>query len=963
MTCAQVAAVEAVRHSAPQTSPRDRDGGDDEILDAPANPPSTAVHPDANSPEVQAPRAEQRSDDAPSPSEGSSPMRPIVRKSSLNFASLPAREPLTAGKSIGARVSRTSHLDHARTSYYNRPTGGKSLGNLGQMDCDESEKSDEMDVDEDVQTQNAGEQNSVTLNHTKTYTQRLQDQINMLGKSQSNGLGQSKLVSGAQPSQLPKAIAPVSPSPVRKATAQSTPGAFPNDDDDDDWIEPPATACIMSEARPELPRSHSTDVMHDNRGKDTIGHVEVEVSCHGPGDSNKSDQPSSALGQMDYASDLPIPPHPTLNPELQSLPHVVSGSQPSLRTVSGMSTDTPSKTPSRTFRDSPLKQVKNKLSSILKSSKGLLASSAAVSAEGKSSMMSPTTTRPGIHMNASSESVVPKLGIGSKDMQDQAERADGSPIRPPARRTRASAEREKEEKRREKEAKRLEAQNEKLDKAREQEREKASVFSREQERIAAMEKQISSKKAEEKAVLKETPKPTRSSPRKIKATEEDAEMEDAPTIAPPPSVARSIRPGQSIRSKENKRPVKPAKDTQAKAKQVPTVIRVNTGSQSQYHTSSRLSTASYDTAGPSGLQSQSRLASKSSQASLHAKSSAQGLRAPSSVSRPKTLDLMAKKKELDEREAQRRRDVKAEMERKRVAAQEDQRKQEQWRRQEAERQRQQDYQHGASQNEGKTPAQRRAALEKAKQTKAPPPAARSQANGPFASGGAQERIASTASSARGDAQAARPQSRMTSNLHRSQDEASRSVSALVPSTSKAGTKRALGPERSDEQQSMRGVSRGGPAYQANEAKRQRTSDAFEDDAELDHSRNIKGPPVRPSGGYKKVSSLRAACPRAELRRIVGPAPQAHVRLRKRSSQRDPGLVQGNRYSAAQQPGQGGASFGHGTNLQRSHSVCTKRKRSRARAQDACAFRSQQWRQVVGQVSATVVAALSERGID
>ncbi len=52
----------------------------------------------------------------------------------------------------------------------------------------------------------------------------------------------------------------------------------------------------------------------------------------------------------------------------------------------------------------PLKQVKNKLSSILKSSKGLLASSAAISAEGKSSLLSPSMTRLGLHLGPSVES-------------------------------------------------------------------------------------------------------------------------------------------------------------------------------------------------------------------------------------------------------------------------------------------------------------------------------------------------------------------------------------------------------------------------------------------------------------------------------------------------------------------------------------------------------------------------------
>lgn len=888
--------------------------------------PSVTDHPDNNpadmEQEVQTSHAKQASEDPRSPSDGSSPIWPMVRKSSLNFASLPAREPFTAGKSIGGRTSRTSHLDHVRTSYYNIPTGGKSLSSLVKTDLGGNGESDEMDIDGNVQATNDGQQNSVAVSHTRTYTQRLQDQINLLGKSQS---GQSKLVSGAQP---PKTTAPASPMPMRKPASQNTPGAFPNDDDD--WIEPPAIASATSGARPALPKSHSIDVMEEIQGKDTIWHEEFGMSDHG-NDGRKdgrSEHASVVQERADHVCELPLlPAQATLDPELQSLRNVVSGPDPSLRTVSGLSMDTPSKSPSRTFRDSPLKQVKNKLSSILKSSKGLLASSAAISAEGKSSVLSPSTACPGLYTTTSSESVASRPTVASRDMQEQAEYADGSPGRPVARRTRASIEREKEERRRDKEAKRMEAQNKKLEKAREKEREKALVFSREQERIAAMEKKLSSKNAAQNPMPKQTPKPIRSSPRKFKAaedaqkvTEDDIETEDALASAPPPSAARSIRPNQFARGKETKRPVRPAKETKAKTKQAPTVIRVNTGSQSQYHSAGRLSTASHDPSGPASLQSQTRLVSKSSKA-LHAKPSTQGLRAPSSVSRPKTLDLMAKK-ELEEREAQRRRDIKTEMERKRAAAQEDQRKHEQWRRQEAERQRQQDHQHATSQNEGKVPTQKRAALEKGKQTKPLPPAARSQASGTAATAGTQEKSTSTASSVSGEA---RPQSWATSTLHRSQDETSRPVNAVLSNTSKAGTKRALGPERSDEQLAKRAPSRGGPAYQANEAKRRRTSDAFDDDAEPDQLRNIKGPLVRPSGGYK-VSRLVCRALGQRLMSVAGCATQAHVRVRKCISQRDAGPVQGDGDCAAQQPSQGDASPGHGADLQGADPLCTKHKR-------------------------------------
>jgi hypothetical protein len=51
--------------------------------------------------------------------------------------------------------------------------------------------------------------------------------------------------------------------------------------------------------------------------------------------------------------------------------------------------------------------------------------------------------------------------------------------------------------------------------------------------------------------------------------------------------------------------------------------------------------------------------------------------------------------------------------------------------------------------------------------------------------------------------------------------------------------------------------RNGPTYQAKDAKRRRTSDDFDGDVHMESQPNIKGPPVRPSGGFKKVSQNRA----------------------------------------------------------------------------------------------------------
>ncbi|KAF7553075.1 hypothetical protein G7046_g7201 [Stylonectria norvegica] len=806
-----------------------------------------------NDGKLETQHSESPSGDARSPSEASSPtspIRPVVRKSSLNFASLPAREPLAAGKSIGARVSRTSHLDHNRTSYYNRPTGGKSLGNYARQESSDDEDQDEMEVEKvaSKSPQQLDETENLAVNHNKTYTQRLQDQINMLGKSQPNGSRPSKSIPNVAAVQQPIVAAPLpvqdptSPSPSpRKQETMTTPGAFP-EDDDDDWIEPPTVGPVMAEAskRPSLAKSHSTDVMENIHSKETIGEsdfdaVEIQWDNNSPSLQRGSPVPErpSLLGHGKSMSASAIQTMSSNQERLGSpLKTTISASNPSIimATVAEAGySQTPTKSPSRSFRDSPLKQVKNKLSSILKSSKGLLASSAAISAEGKSSLLSPSTTRLGFHAGLSSLSVAPKSSSESTDRT-------ASPARPVARRTRASVEREKEEKRLQKEAKHLEDQMGKLDKAREKEREKARVFSKEQEKIAALEKQMAaSTKEVEKAVVKETPRPTRSSPRKAKnqqepvAVDQDVDMTDAASAMPPPSAPRSIGPSQATRNKELRRPMKPGKEPQVKAKQAPTVIRVNTGSQhSQYHpTSSTIPSSFQDSTSSTGSQPQ--VASKASKVSLQTKPSMQSLKSSvSSTGRPKALELAARKKEQDDRDAQRRRDAKAEIERKRAALQEEQRKQEQQRRQEAERQRQKD----REQAEARKTAQRQAAIEKAKQTRAPPPAVRSQPNGPPDYNMSQ--------SQRSDGPSSRPPSRMNSGMNTAQ-----------PNATKPGPKRPLGQDGSEEGQARRPPSRGGPAYQAKDAKRRRTSDDFADELEMDNPPNIKGPPVRPSGGFKK----------------------------------------------------------------------------------------------------------------
>ncbi|XXG98573.1 hypothetical protein Hte_004898 [Hypoxylon texense] len=811
-----------------------------------------------------------------SPSEGSSPIRPIVRKSSLNFASLPAREPISH-KSIGNRTSRTSHLEQNRTSYYNHQTGGKSLGHAKHDLTDD--ENDEMDVDDPfVSNSEPQPQPQNASSHNKTYTQRLQDQISKLGQPQAPSRSSKSIPDTAAQSAMASAPAPQTaprekPLPSPKKT--TTPGAFP--DDEDDWIQPlgsPENASDHRSPRPGLSKSYTTDVMEGVSGRDTIGGNEFAVPktrqlTSRSKSPERPERPANTFGHHKSVSVPMLPLQEIADSDGASLKKTISVSNPTLATVSETGgPSTPTKSPSRGFRDSPLKQVKNKLSSILKSSKGLLASSAAISAEGKTSLLSPSTMRLGLHpipsvdslaspQSKDAQALYPDLSRHAPDSQTLASTA--SPTRTEGRRTRASIEREKtEEKRKEKEAKearRMAEQMEKLEKAREKEREKARVFSKEQERVAAMEKQLTAQKEQEKKAAAQTPgntaKSTRSSPRKAKTqpvAEEkaaaptpeddtqtgDVDMIDAPNPMPPPSAPRSAAPPSATKGREIKRPIRPAKEPVSKAKQAPTVIRVNMGSQhSQYHpTNSALSSNLHETL------SQPQSKGKAGQPSLQTKPSLQSLKSSTSSSgRPKALEAAARRKEQEEREAQRKRDAKAEIERKRAAMQEEERRQEQQRKAEAERQKEEERKQATLQTEAKKNAQRQAMLEKAKQTRAPPPASRSQPNGP-------------PDYSRAEGAGPRPPSRMTSTVQRPQEDTGRPVNAVLSNASKAATKRPLQQDYNDDN-ARQAPARGGTGYQPKESKRMRMTDEFDNDAEPEKQPSLKGAPVRPSGGYKK----------------------------------------------------------------------------------------------------------------
>lgn len=882
------------------------------------SPPKVAQMIEQSPPVVD----DEHMEDIQSPSDGSSPIGPIVRKSSLNFASLPAREPITTKKSIGNRVSRTSQLEQSRTSNYGRQTGGKSLGNVKQDEIDHEEE-DEMDVDEPEQ------QDPMSRLHNKTSTQRLQDQISMLGKSQSTNRPAKSLANNAttitnpvQPIQAVPTPAPTVKETVQKSPQRQSPqrkpflapGAFP-DDEDDSWIGPPnasGTAPSIFSPRPQITKSHTTDVMENIHGKNSIGGDQFSIPKRGEEAKHRSplrepaipERTTSTLGHTKSVS-TSIIRSPKKAGELPELTKGISVSNPNPSIGSNEGATTPPKSPSRSFKGSPIKAAKDKFSSVLKMSRGLFASSAAVSADAKTSTISPASSRMGLRPQPSFEEALQcQSYISQEDFakSQYSQRTIDSPGKSNVRKTRASTEKEERRKQEEaareaREAKEAQKMAEQLEKARQKVKEEARVYHQEQERVATMQKEVNARKEQEKlakASQVDIPRATRTSPRKTKAqleaegiaaaaasteslSNKDIEMTDASSM-PPPAVPR---PKSQIGRPAAKRPLKPAKETASKAKP-PTVIRVDTGSQRghvghQYHpsTSTLASTLQESLAAPPQAGPvPGQLRKQASTSSMQSTSSRTGFKSAAT----KALEAAAKKKEQvstimrhitftntfqDELAAQRKREAKQEIERQRAAnKEEEKRKEEQQRRQDLERQRtiQREKEQAAAAADAKRNAARQATekkrleMEKAKMNGAPPPAIRPQASG------ADLTLAMLNDKPlpvppRGDVGPSTGRMNHPST-HRPQGDSSRPTNASIYTAAKVPPKRPLQQEAGDEYRSRPTMPRNPPSYQHNDnhSKRRKTSDVFDSDDEMSPPpAKLTAPPIRQSSSRPKVS--------------------------------------------------------------------------------------------------------------
>ncbi|KAH0553194.1 hypothetical protein GP486_006629 [Trichoglossum hirsutum] len=820
-------------------------------------------------------------------SEGSSPVRPFIRKNSLKLPSLPAREPLTTKKSIGARASRTSHLDQLRANgpslagYQGRQTGGK--GSSGSQHAGKEPDRDGYRSDDDEHGR--GQLDDALKLHSKTSTQRLNEQIYMLGQSRPPRPTKSVLYPELPQvdSEKPTAINLNHGNPLTLVPAMAKPALT---DDDDDWIPMKPTVPVKSAGRPHVADVNPADAMEQDTGKVDTYESRHGVSALGLRPVVKTRSPlrqpeipergSSILGHHKNASTsiLPSPTRLESTTDLSTKP--ISVSNPNLPSVfeddnpSSMTTALTGSPTSRRFVDGP-SSAKAKLTSMLKSAKGLFASSASVSAAAKMESFSPSSSRTRDH--ASIEDVMrgkqgSRNGLESVETQQHEAANTGFDARSSA--DREDKLNEKEAKERERIVKEQQRNDGRLEKAREKERQKAAVYGQEMGKVAILEK------PESKAVgpHKHFDGPNKMGPGDTNRNagirvnagtinavlpDDDVEMTDASAPAPevPLSRGQVQPPSQVQKPRELRRPTRPTKANSVKPKPTPVAIQVYTSQRELDHRKIHPSNSTLATnlqellpapapkqVGPVGKASNSSLQTVASTNSIKGSTSSASTRSKA----PLTAASM-RKKEQDEREARRKLEHKREMERKHASQQEEQRRQEEQIR-EAERQRERERVDSKKITAQKQAIERRR-LENAKkgEQKSSTMGAKLRSANNTVRAVEQEKMLPPPPPHRGELGAGRPPSKANTvgNLRPPVESLNRPP--IQPNPARP-PKRVLPSESIDDEPYYRQANgNGGPSYQQNDSKRRRTNEDLEEEL-----RQKMPPPVRQSVIRKDVPS-------------------------------------------------------------------------------------------------------------
>jgi hypothetical protein len=556
-------------------------------------------------------------DDIGSPSDGSTPERFPMRKSSLNFASLPAREPLK-----GSRLS--SHIDLPKLSTTGRPSllGKQSGGHrvtqaavedavvdAGTKDLNDAKESEEtMDMDQ------------VSKLHNKKSTQSLHERISMLGKLQPSRPKKSiASMAGLSAGQVPYPDLPAAKPetklepPVQRERAAPTPES--TEMDVDDWIRP-----LSSPQRLDLTKSKTKDAMEKL--------FDIDQSPGKANGMNASGQQSTEPERPKSAYSIFSSPRPHGHQKTASVSNIASEAS-----------TTPTGSPRRF--DGPLSASKMRLQSIMKSAKGLFTSTGSSTRLENSSPEQPRL-RPQEQARVIAEN--------KDDQRESQPRQISSPPRQEGRRTRSSTEREEKRRQKEREDRQREEEEIRQEKVREKEKQRA----------------VQLKAMQNKSSVEPEERPGTAAQRSMQGSRQQSREPD--------SVHDGSRFGLS-QPKQNDRRIKPpTREPAQKPNPRPVSIRVGSTLSRPMPIASSMTSNSQESvappAAPGPAPKAAILKKKGSNQSLHTTSSASSFK--SSVS--SQTQTQRKKREQEDREArrkeeQRKEEQKREAERKRALQQ------------------------------------------------------------------------------------------------------------------------------------------------------------------------------------------------------------------------------------------------------------------------------------------------------
>lgn len=552
---------------------------------------------------------EEDDENAKSPSDTSTPDKPLMRKSSLTFAALPAREPLTAKRSIGPRGSHLDAFGGARTSAL-----GKSFGISQQTNSQPADDAEE---------------------HNKTSTQRLHERITLLGQQKEPRTSKS----------IHMPTYPSLPS-HDNVTADAVPGdTQPLEDDDDDWIAPIRTS---SRAASGVDTQKPSDAQSDpvEEAQPAFSGIPRPALRESPSKYFMGHHKSSSTATLASPAKASTTTHHAHHQKTTSV------SNPNFTSAPGASTPVASPLASPTkqkFADAPLSASKAKLYSVLKSAKGMFGSSAAASAHAKmDSLNSPrplsaaTFERPDPDMSRMPGGLYPDLG---QNRPATAVAASGG-----SRRTRSSTEHAR---KKDKESKEEQNAMDGLEKIRQQERQRAAEQKAERERAAETARL-------EKERLATASRAGAESQQSWRSTADEASEADE---AGPPVPPKSNLPAGKLRAPG--RLAKPSRLGSIQPKPAPVNIKVASGSQRLG--SAQPGSSSQDQAPPTVTRQQAtRSGSAQPPASSKAAPASNArVKALEAAARKKEQDEKAAQKKADQkREIERKRAAKAEEERK-----------------------------------------------------------------------------------------------------------------------------------------------------------------------------------------------------------------------------------------------------------------------------------------------------------